>query len=442
MLKKKIVLDINSHIRNVSVSINNTSLQATVALDNLGYGTITAVKFKAKGYNSFGDIVTINGKDTFYLIIQDLNILKNTTAKDVKINLPNSEIRKLELEEHQICFSDGSICTYAGNDSREFEVDEYESVGEDKEKLLALKDKFGNQYKYKPKLFDCGWICCCGAYNNTDQASCNHCGCNRDDLLQSNDDAKLDVLIKEYREAEAKRAEQKERDTLQKAKEIKAKKIKIAVGAIAGVLVLILIIYATVMGGRSTYSSESEMKTALQGTYTYYDDNGKAARQIVISGDTAIYKWRYSDDMETTIREWNYKNGTIHTFETLIITSDGNIKDGGDLYKKGGYMSSGSSSSSSYESAYSVLKISGVKVTTNSSYTVCTGTITNNGKKTYEFVKVKGSFKNSSGTVIDTDWTYAVGSEGLAPGESKTFRMSVPKDYDIKSCSVSITDYD
>ena len=105
-------------------------------------------------------------------------------------------------------------------------------------------------------------------------------------------------------------------------------------------------------------------------------------------------------------------------------------------------MSSGSSSSSSYESAYSVLKISGVKVTTNSSYTVCTGTITNNGKKTYEFVKVKGSFKNSSGTVIDTDWTYAVGSEGLAPGESKTFRMSVPKDYDIKSCSVSITDYD
>ena len=123
MLKKKIVLDINSHIRNVSVSINNTSLQATVAFDNLGYGTITAVKFKAKGYNSFGDIVTINGKDTFYLIIQDLNILKNTTAKDVKINLPNSEIRKLELEEHQICFSDGSICTYAGNDSREFEVD-------------------------------------------------------------------------------------------------------------------------------------------------------------------------------------------------------------------------------------------------------------------------------------------------------------------------------
>lgn len=442
MLKKKIVLDINTHIQNISASISNSSLQATVSFDNLGYGTITAVKFKAKGYNSFGDIVTINGKDTFYLVIQDLNILKNTAAKDIKINLPNNEIRKLELEEHQICFSDGSICTYAGNDSREFEVDEYEMEGEDKEKLLALRDKFGSQYKYKPKLFDCGWICCCGTYNNTERTTCHHCGCNKDALFQSNDDATIGTLIEEYHIAERKRAEQKERDAIQKAKESKTKKIKIAIGAVAAILVLILIIYAIVMGGRSTYSSESEMRTALQGTYTYYNDSGTATRQIVISGDTATYKWKYGSDMETTIREWNYKNGTIHTFETLVVTSEGHLKDGGDVYKKGGYMSSGSSSSSSYESAYSVLKISGVKVTTNSSYTVCTGTITNNGKNTYKYVKVKGSFKNSSGTVLDTDWTYAVGSEGLAPGESKTFRMSVPKDYDIKSCSVSITDYD
>ena len=444
MLKKKFVLDINAHIQNICVSINNTSLGATVSFDNLGYGIITAIKFKAKGYNSFGDVVTINGKDSFYLVIQDLNIPKNTSAKDVKINLPNNEIRKLELEECQICFSDGSICTYAGVDCREFEVDEYEYNGEDNETILALKDKFGSQYKYKPKLFDCGWICCCGTYNNAEHSTCHHCECNRDELFQSNDDVKIADLIEKYRIAERKRTEEKEKDALQKAKDAKKKKIKIGFGLVAAVLVLVFIINAIVMGGRTTYSSESEMRESLQGRYTYYDEDGDAMRQVVISGDTMQYIYKYSghDPLLDSEIEWNPSKGTFETFEKWVVLSNGSLKNDGDVYKKGGYMSTGSSSSGSNESAYSVLKISGVKVTTNSSYTVCTGTITNNGKKTYKFVKVKGSFKNSSGTVIDTDWTYAVGSEGLAPGESKTFRMSVPKNYDIKSCSVSITDYD
>lgn len=78
----------------------------------------------------------------------------------------------------------------------------------------------------------------------------------------------------------------------------------------------------------------------------------------------------------------------------------------------------------------------------SSSYTVAKGTLTNNGSRTYQFVQVKGAFKDSRGEVVDTDWTYACGSEGLAPGESTTFQLSVPKQYGIESCSVSILDYD
>ncbi len=100
------------------------------------------------------------------------------------------------------------------------------------------------------------------------------------------------------------------------------------------------------------------------------------------------------------------------------------------------------SSSSSYESAYAVLVFSNIQVTSNSSYTICTGTVKNTGKKTYRFVEVKGAFKDSNGEVLDTDWTYAVGSEGLAPGESTTFRMSVDKNYKIRSCTVTLLDYD
>jgi hypothetical protein len=94
------------------------------------------------------------------------------------------------------------------------------------------------------------------------------------------------------------------------------------------------------------------------------------------------------------------------------------------------------------EVAEDVLKFSDIEITHNSSYTVCTGTITNNGRKIYSFVEVKGKFKDSSGTVLDTDWTYAVGSEGLAPGESTTFRISVDKNRNITKCTMEILDYE
>ena len=97
--------------------------------------------------------------------------------------------------------------------------------------------------------------------------------------------------------------------------------------------------------------------------------------------------------------------------------------------------------SSSYVSSY-MLEISNVRLSSSSNYTTAEGTITNNSNATVSFVKIKGAFENSSGTVVDTDWTYAVGSEGLAPGESCKWRMSVSKDSSIRKCSVTIFDFD
>lgn len=95
-----------------------------------------------------------------------------------------------------------------------------------------------------------------------------------------------------------------------------------------------------------------------------------------------------------------------------------------------------SSKVSSYE-----LAISNIKLTSSYGYTRAEGTIKNNSDQTVSYVKIKGSFKDKSGTVLDTDWTYAVGSEGLAPGESCTWSMSIKKNSSVKECSVSILDY-
>lgn len=109
------------------------------------------------------------------------------------------------------------------------------------------------------------------------------------------------------------------------------------------------------------------------------------------------------------------------------------------------YTHSPSTSNNDYsytpEKAEDVLSFSDVKVSNNSSYTICTATLTNDGRKTYTYIDVKGKFEDSSGTTLDTDWTYAVGSEGLAPGESVTLKLSVKKNYNIKKCDLEILDY-
>ena len=88
---------------------------------------------------------------------------------------------------------------------------------------------------------------------------------------------------------------------------------------------------------------------------------------------------------------------------------------------------------------YLSISVTDVTVTHNSLYTVCTGKVKNtNSSYSFRYIKVQGKFKNYSGTVVDTDWNYAVGSEWLGPGESASFRLSVPLDRTIKSCSVEV----
>ena len=124
MEKEKMRIDVNAHITNVSCQVltEDGKAKAIITFDNLGYGKITAVKFNAKGYNSFGDVVAISGNETFLMIIQDISIDKNSTATNIKVSLPSDEIKKVDLEENQICLSYGTLTTYEGKKELEFDV--------------------------------------------------------------------------------------------------------------------------------------------------------------------------------------------------------------------------------------------------------------------------------------------------------------------------------
>ena len=85
------------------------------------------------------------------------------------------------------------------------------------------------------------------------------------------------------------------------------------------------------------------------------------------------------------------------------------------------------------------LNVSNVRVTHSGNYTYVTGSVKNTGTYSVRYVKVRAACKNSSGSVIDTDWTYAVDSDWLEPGESKTFEMMIrDPNNNIRSASVTI----
>ena len=87
------------------------------------------------------------------------------------------------------------------------------------------------------------------------------------------------------------------------------------------------------------------------------------------------------------------------------------------------------------------LKVDSIK--TSGSYTYVYCTVTNVSSKyvatRYRYVKVKAQFKNYSGSIVDTDWTYAVDSIWLEPGESKTFYYMV-QNTNVKSATLSFVD--
>lgn len=154
---KTLSIDINAHIANITcdIAVNGNNSMLSISFDNISDKAITAVKFNATGYNSFGDVVSVNGKDSFFVIIQDIKIDGNSHITGLKAKIPNEEIRRIELEEGQICYSDGTVSTYLGKDIREFHLTNFDE-NMDGETIRAVKDCYGEQLCIHAAEFECG----------------------------------------------------------------------------------------------------------------------------------------------------------------------------------------------------------------------------------------------------------------------------------------------
>ena len=355
-------VDINAHIENLryEVKVAEGVPVLWVSFVNLGDGTITAIKFTAHGYNSFGDKVQVDGKDDFPVIIQDIRIEKNMRANELRGCISDASIRKIELEECQVCYEDNRVLRYEGKNIKVFNV-QYLDAHADEELIQSIEEEFGTKFEYIPQDSYDGWICGCGRYNRPTDEICSYCENDKEQVFKLTDENYRAELVEAHRKSEKKRREEK----VAAKKRLKKVEVIHRIKVVMGWLVTIASIFAIVMVLFIDTSSDSLI-----------DNNNK------------------------------YKNETLEK-----------------------------------EDGYSALEVSDVKITSNSLYVVCSGTMKNTGKNTYKFVKVKCAFKDSEGNVIDTSWTYATGVEGLEPGESTKFELSVKKDSRITSCIVSILDF-
>ena len=81
-----------------------------------------------------------DGKKQFIILIQDISIEKNACAEKLNATLPVSDIRKLDVEEYQLCYEGGMVLTYDGKNCKEIEVEEFLNVGNECEIIEATKN--------------------------------------------------------------------------------------------------------------------------------------------------------------------------------------------------------------------------------------------------------------------------------------------------------------
>ena len=342
------ILDVNAHIEDLQceIDVNGNDAVARISFSNLGYGDITAIKFNAQGYNSFGDIVPVNGKDKFFLIIQNIVIAKNESIMNLKAKLPDANIRKLELEECQICYSDGSVVSYEGENRFAFELETIDN----QEQLSALHKLYDEKAMFKLKdYYAKGWVCSCGRYNSYNAVDCSLCGKLKARTETICSDENRNILLEEYRISEEKDREIREEERKKSEKE--RWKRRILIGVIAAVCIVLArpVLNVVQISQRTTYQSESDMKKALRGVWTHYDDEYREELKINIRGYDLVKRWvslGSDSDMELEIREWNPEQGTFTiSLGTYTVLKNGNIKDeDGNEFEKGGdweYIDSG-----------------------------------------------------------------------------------------------------
>ena len=338
-------VDMNANILYLKHEIvaDTSKTQARIEFRNMAYGTITAVKFEAKGYNAFGDEIQIDGKPTFDIVVQDLAIAPKKYAS-LNYVLPRQDIRKLDLKLRQVCYANGKIVDALSEEFVTYrieDIDENRDVQnqQEREERVILKRRLDEAVCFS-KRYGRNWICICGYLNKNTDAICKYCGCKEIEMLQEYSEERVREKIEEKKrkaaaeearrkgeqikfEAEQRRQkEEQERREAERKKKIQKRTIKI-IGGVVGISVAV--------GG---YCANTNI---ISSSLDYKDSKEKIAEAKKDEVKNAQYEEQYKTGCDL-LNQKSYEKA-IETFNKIFRYKDSldKIREARDAIKADKY---------------------------------------------------------------------------------------------------------
>ncbi len=239
-------VDLNAYISNLKCApqLVEGNKQLSITFDNLGYGTIVAVKIEINAKDSFGDEIDFGGKKTLEIKKTDLNIKPRKKAGFIyeSNNYDIKEITRCRIV--QIIYENGENVSPREMEIVDYEVEVFNSSKSYEKEVLEYIKEINNKAICYPKMHDKGWICICGNLNREDLTTCNACGAIKREIFNRITPEKIKDELEKREEI---KKENEERLTQQKIileenrkKKEKAKKF-IVIGLMAVLLAAIII---------------------------------------------------------------------------------------------------------------------------------------------------------------------------------------------------------
>lgn len=158
------------------------------------------------------------------------------------------------------------------------------------------------------------------------------------------------------------------------------------------------------------------------------------AKNVIDLGEEGISKYLTYDEAKSLVESGDYYEWWQENKERVV-----------DPEKEAQWKSeievSNSSSSNASVSTYKTLELTIDDASTSYGYITVEGSISNPTNNAYSYVELKVKILDTNGKVIDTENTYAVGSETLSPGDTKKWDAMFKADDRADNVEVEIVNY-
>lgn len=268
-IPKEIDINAIANMESYALFFKNDEMFIRFKIRNSGNKPIRAIRIIGKAYTDFGDLVTVDEKESFEILLQDLSISKLQLEEKVcSLDSRLSNARNFEFFISQVCFRDGEIV--------QCKLPNMVTTCQDEicAELLSFAKRENSNAKYYMINYENCWQCVCGYVNTND--SCAHCRMSKKSAQRYSKDA-IKSSYESFLEAERARVEREEEERKRAIEEEEAQnrttilKIVLVSGVIILCLVLIIWFNNFITGVRDSqvynkgiqYSEAREWESAM-----------------------------------------------------------------------------------------------------------------------------------------------------------------------------------